>query len=261
MNIQISSPASRYHSKFLNRLIQNTMATLIFDIETIGEDFDTMDETTQHMLTRWFKEDAMDEEAYQSKLEDIKQGLGFSPFTGQVVAIALLDLETNKAAVYFQAPGEDHGSFEEDGVTYRQMSESEMLEQFWKVAERYNQFVTFNGRGFDVPFLNIRSAVHKIRPVKDLLSNRYLGMQKFDAKHFDLYDLFTFYGVVWRNRPSLHIACRAFGIKSPKQDGIDGDGVAHLFKEKRFLDIARYNVRDIVATKELYAYWEKYLRF
>jgi DNA polymerase elongation subunit (family B) len=236
------------------------MRTLVFDIETIGEDFDALDEVTKKMLTRWIKEDVMSEEEYRAALEDVKQGLGFSPLTGEIAAIGMLDYEQDRAAVYFQAPGESFGDFEEEGVTYRQMAEADMLEAFWKVAERYDGFVSFNGRGFDVPFLNIRSAVHKIRPSKDLLSNRYLGMQKFGARHFDLQDLFTFYGAV-RRRPSLHVACRAFGIRSPKQDGIDGDGVTELFKERRFLDIARYNVRDIVATKELYAYWEKYLKF
>lgn len=236
------------------------MRTLVFDIETIGEDFDAMDEVSQKMLTRWVREDALSAGEYRSKIEEIKEGLGLSPLTGEVVAIGLLDLEKNQSAVYFQAPGEDHGSFEEEGVTYRQMTEKEMLEAFWKAAETYDQFVSFNGRGFDVPFLNIRSAIHKIHPSKDLLSNRYVNSQKFGAKHFDLQDLFTFYGAMWR-RPSLHIACRAFGITSPKQDGIDGDGVAQLFKERRFLDIARYNVRDIVATKELYDFWETYLHF
>jgi hypothetical protein len=55
--------------------------------------------------------------------------------------------------------------------------------------------------------------------------------------------------------------CRAFGIESPKVEGISGDDVGALFKEKRFLDIAKYNARDIVATKELYDRWVKYLRF
>ena len=53
---------------------------------------------------------------------------------------------------------------------------------------------------------------------------------------------------------------RAFGIESPKANGIDGDDVSQLFKEKRFLDIAKYNANDIIATKKLYEYWKDYLR-
>lgn len=236
------------------------MPTLVFDIETIGESFDDMDQTTQKMLTRWVMHGSLSDEARALEIENIKNGLGFSPLTGEIVAIGMLDYEKDKSAVYFQAPGESFGNFEEGGVVYKQMTEAQMLEAFWRVCEKYDQFVTFNGRGFDAPFLATRSAIHRIRPSKDLLSNRYLGSQKFGAKHFDLQDLLSFYGSTQR-RTSLHLACRAFGIVSPKIEGVDGDDVTRLFAEKKFLDIARYNVRDIVATKELYAYWDRYMRF
>ncbi len=235
------------------------MATLVFDIETIGEDFDTLDDTTKKVLTRWIREDSFGEEEYKAALEDVKNSLGFSPLTGEIVAIGMLDVERDKSAVYFQAPGEETEPFEEDGVIYKPMEEGEMLGEFWRVAEKYDTFVTFNGRGFDVPFLMMRSAVHQIRPTRDLLSNRYLPLQR-SVKHVDLMDQMTFYGAT-RRRPSLHLACRAFNIPTPKGDGIDGDSVTRFFREKRFKDIARYNVRDIVATAALYAYWEQYLRF
>ena len=139
-------------------------------------------------------------------------------------------------------------------------NEKEMLENFWKGVTEYNEFISFNGRGFDVPFLVARSAIHKIKPTKDLMSNRYLGSQKFGAVHIDLLDQLSFYGAV-RRKGNLHLWSRAFGIKSPKADGISGDDVGKLYKEKKFLDIARYNARDLRATKELYDYWQKYMRF
>jgi hypothetical protein len=86
------------------------MSTLVIDIETVGENFDTLDETTQHMLTRWIKKEAYTEADYESKLGDIKNGLGFSPLTGEVVVIGVLDVEKNKAVVYYQAPGEHYDS-------------------------------------------------------------------------------------------------------------------------------------------------------
>jgi hypothetical protein len=55
--------------------------------------------------------------------------------------------------------------------------------------------------------------------------------------------------------------CRAFGIDSPKAEGVSGDDVKMLFDEKRFTDIARYNVRDIRATGELYQKWREYFAF
>jgi predicted PolB exonuclease-like 3'-5' exonuclease len=133
-----------------------------------------------------------------------------------------------------------------------------MLEQFWQGALSYHNFVTFNGREFDIPFLMIRSAIHKIKPTKNLLSNRYLSSQFVNAKHIDLCDQLSFYGAVWK-KSSLHLACRAFGIVSPKAGGVSGDDVGALFKEKKFVDIAKYNVGDLVATNELYGYWNTYL--
>ncbi len=236
------------------------MATLIFDIETIGEDFDSLDETTQNVLTRWIKKESGNEEEYDLALEDLKNGLGFSPFTGEVVAIGVLDAEKNKGVVYFQAPGEKIAEFEENDIKFKPMSEKEMLENFWKGVEQYQDFVSFNGRGFDVPFLVIRSAIHKTRPSKDLMSNRYLSSQKYGASHVDLMDQLSFYGAV-RKRPSLHLCSRAFNIKSPKADGVSGDEVGKMFKEKKFAEIARYNSGDLRATKELYEYWQNYIKF
>lgn len=235
------------------------MATLVFDIETIGEDFDAMDETTQEVLLRWAKQSSTNDEDLKMKTEEVRDGLGFSPFTGEIVAIGVLDMERDRTMVLYQAPGIDTGEIEEDGVKYRPMSEKEMLEEFWRIAEQYDTFVTFNGRGFDAPWLAIRSAVHKIRPTRDLLSNRYTSLQR-GVKHIDVMDQLTFYGATMR-RPNLHIVCRAFGVKSPKADGVNGDCVAALFKEGQYLDIARYNVGDLRSTRDVYQIWKKYIGF
>lgn len=233
---------------------------LIFDIETIGEDFDSLDKTTQEVLTRWIKKESESEEEYKVSLEELKSGLGFSPLTGEIVVIGVLDSDKNEGAVYFQAPGEKAGEFEDEGIKFRPMREKEILQKFWQVARECKEFVSFNGRGFDVPFIMVRSAAHGLRPTKDLMSNRYLGSQRFDAKHIDLLDQLSFYGAV-RKKGNLHLWSRVFGIKSPKSEGISGDDVGKLFKEKKFIDIARYNVGDLRATKELYGYWNKYIRF
>ena len=79
---------------------------LVIDIETIGEDFESLDETTKENLTRWIKKDSDTEDEYKIALQDLKNGLGFSPLTGEVVAIGLLDYYKNKGAVYYQAPGQ-----------------------------------------------------------------------------------------------------------------------------------------------------------
>lgn len=235
------------------------MSRLIFDIETVGENYDALDETTQDALTRWIKKEFGESgEDYETALSDLKNGLGFSPLTGEVVAIGVLDYDKNQGAVYFQAPGERVEDFEEDGVKFRAMSEEEMLGQFWQLAKLYHEFITFNGRAFDAPFLMIRSAIHKIHPTHDLMEGRYLYQQR-GCLHIDLQDQLTFYGAM-RKKGGLHLWSRAFGIESPKSGGVTGDDVSRLFREKKYLDIARYNVRDLRATGALYEYWDTYLR-
>src|ERR1700721_2298783 len=52
--------------------------------------------------------------------------------------------------------------------------ESELLTAFWDVAKHYDNIVTFNGRGFDVPFIYLRSALRNV-PIsrKNWLCYRY----------------------------------------------------------------------------------------
>lgn len=232
------------------------MSTLIFDIETIGEEWESLDETTKQVLTRWVDRVSTSGEERASLVADIKNGLGFSPLTGEIVALGLYDLERKQGVVYYQGDQgvEDEGD-ESTAFTYRVRSETELLRDFWDGARHYDTFVTFNGRAFDAPFLFHRSVAHGIVPTMNLLEGRY-PYQQHSCRHVDLLDELTFYGAM-KKRPSLHLFCRAYGIKSPKGE-VGGDEVARLYAAKRYLDIARYNAGDIIATKELYERWLAY---
>ena len=231
---------------------------LVFDIETVGEDWNALDETTQHNLSWYLRESTHSDEDFEYEMKELKEGMGLSPLTGFIVAIGVYDTEKEKGAVYFSAQGTNIEESEKDGITYKAMSEKAMLEQFWKVAAVCNEFVSFNGRGFDAPFLAIRSMVHNVVPTKDLLSNRYLSLQR-GCTHVDLMDQLTFYGAA-RFRKSLHLFCRALGIESPKAGGTTGDDVATLYAEKKYLTIAHYNAGDLFATAALYKRWKDTLR-
>lgn len=222
------------------------MPRIIFDIETVGKDFESLDKPVQEYLLKYAE--TSDEK------EEIKDRLSFYPLTAEIVTIGLLDPDLQKGFAFFQTSGDPLLPFEEDNVLYETGTEKEIIRKFWNVIKKYNQFITFNGRGFDCPFIMIRSAVHKIKPTRDLMPNRY------NDAHIDLLDQLTFYGA-YRRRFSLDMWCRAFGIKSPKESGITGYEVKDLYKAGRCLDIAKYCVGDLVATGELFNYWEKYIRF
>lgn len=224
------------------------MGRVIFDIETAGADFETLEPAVRDYLIKW-AENEEDE-------EKIKDSLSFYPLTGEIVAIGMLNPDTCKGVVYFQAPaGEPPLPFEDQNIKYECGSEKEIIEKFWNVIKSYDQIVTFNGRAFDCPFILIRSAVHRIKPTRNLLPYRYS-----DKDHIDLLDQLSFYGASRRRFP-LDMWCRTFGIKSPKEDGITGYEVKSLFKAGRYTDIAQYCAGDLKATGELLSVWENYIRF
>jgi predicted PolB exonuclease-like 3'-5' exonuclease len=222
------------------------MARVIFDIETVGEDLKDLDEISQEYMLRYSET--------EEEKDRVEKSLSFYPLTGEIVAIGMLNPDTEKGVIFFQAPGEKLEKIIENNIEFIPGTEEEILKQFWQTIKKYDQFITFNGRGFDCPYIIIRSAIHRIKPTRNLMPYRY------DPKeHIDLLDLLTFYGAV-KKKFSLHMWCKAFGIKSPKEEGVTGDTVKELFKEGKFLEIARYCLGDLQATKELYFYWEKYIK-
>lgn len=221
------------------------MSRVIFDIETVGQDFDALDEGRQAYLLKNAETEAEEEE--------VKEQLGLSPLTGEIVAIGMLNPDTERGMVLFQAPNKEIEEFDEGSITFKTGSEKEILQEFWDTINRYGQFVTFNGRGFDCPFIMIRSAINRIKPTRDLMPNRYNG------PHIDLLDQLSFFGAT--RRYSLDMWCRSLGIKSSKEEGITGLDVKELFTEGRYLDIARYCARDLMATRELLLLWESYIKY
>ncbi|RJQ51438.1 MAG: 3'-5' exonuclease [Nitrospiraceae bacterium] len=219
---------------------------IVIDIETVGRDFESLDNISKEYLLK-----------YAETEEDVKaakEGLGFSPLTGEIVAIGMLNPETNNGAVYFQSPEILQEPLKENGIEFVPDTEAGILRRFWEAVRHYDQIITFNGRGFDAPFIILRSAIHKIKPAKELMPARY------SLSHVDLLDVLTYYGSV-RRKFSLHMWCKAFGIKSPKEDGVSGYEVRDLFLKREYLTIARYCTGDLYATKELFEYWNEYVRF
>jgi len=222
------------------------MSRVVFDIETVGKDFDSLDGGVQEYFLRGA--------ASEDEEREIRESLGLYPQTAEIVALGMFNPDSRKGTVHFQSPGHPMEPFEEEGVHYRTGSEKELLAGFWEVIPRYREFVTFNGRGFDCPFIMVRSAVHGIRPTRDLMPNRYSG------PHVDLMDQLSFFGAT-RRRFSLDMWCRTFGIDSPKAGGVKGQDVGKAFAEGRYAEIARYCARDVKATAELLAHWQTYLKF
>lgn len=217
------------------------MKAVVFDIETVGCDFNRLDCMSQEYFLKF---------AEQEDIQRVSDSMNFYPLTAQIVAIGMMDGQSREGAVYFQDEGSGIRKYKDGPFCFYAGDERWILENFWRQLRRYDVFVTFNGRMFDCPFVMIRSAVHMLRVERNLVPYRYSADQ-----HVDLADQLSFYGCMSRRFP-LHMWCRAFGIPSPKESGVSGLDVKELFLRQRYREIAGYCSHDVVATGQLYDRWK-----
>lgn len=235
------------------------MATLVFDIETAALSLDHFDATQREYLFRE-AEKLPDDGVKQAKRTEIEHLMNLWPFTAQVACIAMLNADTSKGQVLFLAEDYEPDSAEAGPVEFVPcMDEVELLTAFWDVARHYENVVTFNGRGFDVPFLYLRSAQLNV-PIS---RKDWLGYRFATDPHCDLAEQLTFYNVSGREgaarKFNLDFYCKAFGIESPKSQGVTGMDVGRLLQEGRYREIAEYCLRDVQATVMLFKIWRERL--
>jgi DNA polymerase elongation subunit (family B) len=234
------------------------MATLVFDIETSALPREHFDESQLEYLYRPAESLGTDEEKEQ-KREEITRYFNLWPFTAQVVCIAMQNAESGRGKVLYLADDFEENEGESSFEFVPCMDESELLVEFWEAGKRYNRIVTFNGRGFDVPFVYLRSALLNV----PITQKNWLGYRFATDPHCDLAEQLTFYNVSGRDgaarKFNLDFYCRAFGIESPKSHGVTGMDVNDLMKEERYREIAEYCARDVVATTHLYKIWKERL--
>jgi DNA polymerase elongation subunit (family B) len=235
------------------------MATLVFDIETSALPTEIFDEAQQEYLFRDL-EKIEDLTAREARRTEIQRQFNLWPFTAQVVCIAMLNVESCRGQVLFTADDFEENAGEAGPVEFVPCAdEFELLTAFWDVAKHYESIATFNGRGFDVPFIYLRSAILNV----PITRKNWLGYRYQVEPHCDLAEQFTFYGVSGREgaarRFNLDFYCKSFGIESPKSHGVTGMDVNDLLAQGRYRDIAEYCLRDVRATVELYRVWKERL--
>ena len=228
---------------------------LAFDIEVVAFDFEShYDEDTKSYLLKYAETDA--------EKESVIQNLVFNPFTSFVVAIGVLDVNDNKGCVYIntETGTSEQITSQNDNIVYRAGDEKYIINEFWKLLKNknYDYYVTFNGREFDCPFLMLRSAILNIKPLINIMKG---SEYNFNSYHIDLIKELTFYkhGQGAKRKFNLDFYCKQFNIKSPKSEGVSGDKVSELYKNKEFQKIADYCIGDVIAEAELFKKWNEVL--
>ncbi len=230
------------------------MAAVVFDIETSGFSPEVFDSVQIDYLLKGAEKEENEEKRQHVRDELIKQ-LNLWPLTAQVVAIALLNVESGNGISLYISDKESETE-KKDGeriFTYISGDEKKVLEKFWEYITRFDDFVTFNGRSFDCPFLMLRSALLGIRPSRDLM----IGTRYQTPHHTDLLEELTYHGTT--RKFNLDFYCKSFGIESPKSHGITGYDINDYFRTKRYTEIADYCLGDVMATAQLYKKWKDLL--
>lgn len=218
----------------------------VVDIETVGVDWDGLDDSTRDYLLKRAKSDG--------EREAVPHRLGLDPGTGRVLVIGMLNVSNGRGGVLVQGPPGEWRDAGPSGWQRFDGSEGAILAEFWRVlGKNARRVVTYNGRQFDGPYLMIRSALHGIAPTMNLAGHRYDTLP-----HCDLAEILTFRGVL-RGGFSLDYWCRRFGITSPKDEGLDGSRVQEYYEAGRLQEIVDYCIRDVAATARLFQRLEETL--
>ena len=226
------------------------MRRIVFDIETCAYPFESLAENQREYLLRYADKEP-DPEKRQIMIDDAVRYTSLYPYTSKCIVIGIYDIEKEKSYVYYESQKKEEWTSEDGKVQYKGLPEKEILESFWRIAKQVDQFITFNGRNFDVPFVMIRSAMLGVKVSKNLMGYRY------SDEHIDLLEQFTFYGLT--RKFNLDFYCQSFGIESPKSKDISGMEVKNLYEAGRIKDIAVYCAEDVNATSKLYKIWNEYL--
>lgn len=155
--------------------------------------------------------------------------LGLSPRTGRIVAIGYATADAQPVV-----------------ATTEHQSEAVMIAGVLQLMDQQRPLVTFNGGGFDLPFLFTRAAILGVRiPVR---CGDYLRRYSVHP-HIDLFGVLTNWGQP-RKGDSLHGWARAFGV--PVDDTTSGADVAWLVAAGDWQAITDHCASDVRITQALY---------
>jgi predicted PolB exonuclease-like 3'-5' exonuclease len=124
-----------------------------------------------------------------------------------------------------------------------QFRSREIVRKFWLGVEMYTKakLVTFNGRCFDMPMLELAAFRHGIS-LRDYCQK---SRNRFQGNHLDLLDWITNYGAC-KLAGGLNLLAKMIG--KPGKMSIAGDQVYHLHRQGRLQEINDYCLCDTLDT-------------
>lgn len=206
----------------------------IFDIET-RIDKRLLNETL-------YRDQGLDEEEafrrHRDELREHQRGSDFFPVSFHVpISIAIGSVAPDFSLERIEILAEDD------------YSEERLVREFWERVEKFpGCLVSFNGRNFDLPVLELQALRW------GCVAPKYFGggvhrHRYRQERHYDLYDFLTNFGM-YRVRGGFDLVQRLIGLDG--KGAIDGSKVQELWEAGRLPEIHRYCADDVRQTYLLF---------
>jgi predicted PolB exonuclease-like 3'-5' exonuclease len=185
-----------------------------------------------------------DELAYQRERDDLRrrsEGREFFPVSFHVpVSIALGEVDGRYRLTGVEVWGADR------------LGDDGLAKAFWCRLESFEgTLVSFNGRGFDLPVLELQALRYGCAAPRYF--NERNGLRARFGRHFDLFDFLTNSGAA-RLRGGLDLLARLVGL--PGKGEVSGGDVQGLWESGRFELVHRYCRDDVIQTYFLFLHVE-----
>lgn len=176
-----------------------------------------------------------DDEAYERMRDDLRRETGgdFFPLSYHIpISIALGRV------------GDDHVLQGVEVLGADTLGEAGVVQAFWTQLEAFDgTLVSYNGRGFDLPVLELQALRHGCSAPRYFGERNGLRMRF--GRHCDLHDWVTNSGAV-RVRGGLDLVAKLVGL--PGKGEVSGGDVQVLWERGRWADIHRYCRDDVLQT-------------
>ena len=186
-------------------------------------------------------EDIGEEEAYEETRAQVvahsRSGSDFFPLSFHVpISIVIGVVNDERMLIDIQVLGAD---------TY---GEAGIVREFWARFEGFRgTLVSFNGRRFDLPVLELAALRHGC-VIPHYFEAGY-RRRFLDQAHYDLFDFLT-NGGAYPLKGGFHLFAQLLGL--PGKGAVDGGDVQALWEAGRLADIHAYCRRDVIQTYFLF---------
>jgi len=209
------------------------MKYLVFDIET------RIDKSLVHAVYHP-DEKISDSEAYDLVRQQLRtdHGNDFFPVSFHVpICITFGHVEGDLALTSLET------------LALPEVSDLQMAKEFWARVEPFDgALVTFNGRGFDLPVMELQALRHGVEAPR-YFNERYGPRARFSDKHYDLHEFISNFGA-YRVRGGLDLLSKLVGL--PGKTSVRGGAVQQLWEAGKTAEIRRYCRRDVIQTYLLF---------